>query len=95
MLLNAYSVTGQRVEIGTMVKTFRDEPVRLLGLERPNTLGKEGKIVVGFLDAAGNVEDKGYYYASVCGLRVLSPETLHIGTFRETCGSNGCPGCIR
>jgi hypothetical protein len=95
-MLNAYDLTtGNLVRVGDAVKTFRGEDAVLTGLERANETGRDGKIVVDFVVEDGEPEQRGFYYARVCGLEVRDPGALHVGTFRETCSSHGCRGCIR
>jgi N-acetyl-beta-hexosaminidase len=97
MLLNAYNLTtGKLVRAGEKVSIWETNDATFELAERGNDKGHDGKVVVRYLDKAGDpTDDRGYFYARVAGLKVLSPETLHMGTFRETCGSRGCPGCIR
>lgn len=61
--------TGAPVHIGTVVTDFRGEVGRLVYLERPNSLGRDGKVAV---ERNGDNGDtyKTYNYASVWNLRV-------------------------
>lgn len=92
MLLNAYNTkTGNLVKLGDEVTDFRGDTATLVMLERANEIGRDGKVVVQYPGAYR----KDYGYARVWDLEVRSPGALHIGTFRETCSSHGCRGCIR
>lgn len=56
--------TGQEVKVGTVIKDFRGESVELVSLDRPNSLGKDGKVSVKDEDLICR------YYARVVNLRV-------------------------
>lgn len=45
-MILVYEETGEPVQIGDVIKTFRDETVEVRGIEKPHKAGSTGRVYV-------------------------------------------------